>query len=59
VNDPNPLFGKGALQLKQSGIEITEGVLHEQATELNEDFFWSVSNKQAWAFLKACYDSGW
>jgi diaminohydroxyphosphoribosylaminopyrimidine deaminase/5-amino-6-(5-phosphoribosylamino)uracil reductase len=53
VKDPNPLVcGKGALQLKQSGIEITEGVLHEQATELNEDFFWSVSNKQAWVSLK-------
>lgn len=53
VKDPNPLVGgKGAQQLRQNGIEVCEGVLHEQATELNEDFFWSVTHKQAWVSLK-------
>ena len=36
VKDPNPLVC-GVRQLKQSGIEITEG-MHEQATELTKIF---------------------
>jgi diaminohydroxyphosphoribosylaminopyrimidine deaminase/5-amino-6-(5-phosphoribosylamino)uracil reductase len=53
VKDPNPLVGgKGVLQLIQNGIEVSEGVLHEQAAALNEDFFWSVINKRAWVSLK-------
>lgn len=53
VKDPNPLVGgKGAQQLMQNGIEVSEGILQEQAAELNEDFFWSVTNKRAWVSLK-------
>ena len=53
VKDPNPLVGgKGAQRLTQNGIEVSEGLLQEQATELNEDFFWSITNKQAWVSLK-------
>jgi len=53
VKDPNPLVGgKGAQLLKQNGIEVSEGLLCEQATELNEDFFWSITKKQAWVSLK-------
>lgn len=53
VKDPNPLVsGKGAQLLEQNGIEVSEGVLKEQATELNEDFFWSITKKRAWVSLK-------
>ncbi|HEX3019522.1 MAG TPA: bifunctional diaminohydroxyphosphoribosylaminopyrimidine deaminase/5-amino-6-(5-phosphoribosylamino)uracil reductase RibD [Chitinispirillaceae bacterium] len=53
VRDPNPLVsGMGAAQLLQNGIEVSEGLLQQQATELNEDFFWSIQKKQAWITLK-------
>lgn len=53
IKDPNPLVGgKGASKLLQNGIEVSEGLLKQQAAELNEDFFWSISNNRAWVSLK-------
>ena len=40
VKDPNPLVaGKGFDYLRDNGIEVTYGILEEQAKKLNEVFF--------------------
>lgn len=39
IEDPNPLVsGKGFEQLRQSGIEVVNGILKEEAARLNEKF---------------------
>jgi len=51
--DPNPLVaGKGAERLKQAGIEVSVGVLEEEAKELNEDFFTYITQKRPYITLK-------
>lgn len=53
VKDPNPLVnGKGIKLLKKAGIEVVSGVLSEEATEINEDFFWAIKNKKTFVALK-------
>lgn len=53
VKDPNPLVaGKGADQLRKAGIDVSFGLLESESSLLNEDFFWSVTKKQAWVTLK-------
>lgn len=53
VKDPNPLVaGKGIKQLQEHGIDVSTGLLRQEAGELNEDFFWSIRRKQAWVTLK-------
>ncbi len=53
VKDPNPLVdGKGIEQLRNSGIEVSVGMLADEARELNEDFFWAITKKRAWVTLK-------
>lgn len=53
VKDPNPLVaGKGADLLRKAGIDISSGLLESESTSLNEDFFWSITKKQAWVTLK-------
>ena len=51
--DPNPLVsGKGVERLKRAGIEVSVGVLEEEAKRLNEDFFTYITQKRPYITLK-------
>ena len=53
VNDPNPLVnGKGLAQLHKAGIRVESGLLQDEATAINEDFFWAITHKRSWITLK-------
>lgn len=52
-DDPNPLVaGKGIQILRQHGIEVTEGVLREACTALNEVFFHFIQTKTPYVVMK-------
>lgn len=51
--DPNPLVaGKGLQILREHGIEVTEHVLEEECTKLNEIFFHYIQTKRPFVILK-------
>ena len=51
--DPNPLVaGKGIVKLKESGIEVIEGVLEKEGLELNRRFFTFHTKKRPYIILK-------
>jgi len=51
--DPNPLVnGKGVERLRAAGIEVIEGVLEDEARELNEIFFHWITTKRPFVSLK-------
>ena len=51
--DPNPLVaGKGVKILRDAGIEVTEGVLREEADELNKRFMTSHKKHRPYILLK-------
>ncbi len=51
--DPNPLVaGKGIQILREHGIEVTEGVLREACTKLNEVFFYFIQTKTPFVVMK-------
>jgi diaminohydroxyphosphoribosylaminopyrimidine deaminase/5-amino-6-(5-phosphoribosylamino)uracil reductase len=51
--DPNPLVsGKGIAALRASGIEVTTGVLEDQAQRLNAPYLTFVTQKRPWVLLK-------
>ncbi|MFT9078142.1 bifunctional diaminohydroxyphosphoribosylaminopyrimidine deaminase/5-amino-6-(5-phosphoribosylamino)uracil reductase RibD [Ethanoligenens sp.] len=51
--DPNPLVaGKGIQILRQHGIEITEGLLCEACTALNEVFFHFIRTRMPYVVMK-------
>lgn len=51
--DPNPLVaGNGIQMLQKAGIEVTQGVLAQEATELNERFFKFIKTKKPFVALK-------
>lgn len=53
AKDPNrPMRGKGIEQLRLSGVEVTEGVLEEEARELNRRFYTFHERKRPWVVLK-------
>jgi len=53
VRDPNPIVcGKGLRRLRAHGITVQTGLLREEATLVNEDFFWAVTKKRPWVTLK-------
>lgn len=53
IEDPNPLVsGKGFSQLRKSGIEITTGILLEEAAKLNEKFCVWHQKKRPFVHLK-------
>ena len=51
--DPNPLVnGKGVEKLRAAGIQVIEGVLEDEAHELNEIFFHWITTKRPFVSLK-------
>lgn len=51
--DPNPLIaGKGIQILKDHGIEVTVGVLEQEALELNHVFFYYITRKLPYVVMK-------
>ena len=53
MKDPNPrVSGKGLKQLQQAGIEVTFGVLEEEAKKLNEVFVKYIRHKIPFVALK-------
>jgi diaminohydroxyphosphoribosylaminopyrimidine deaminase/5-amino-6-(5-phosphoribosylamino)uracil reductase len=51
--DPNPLVaGRGMAQLEAAGIAVRQGVLAEQAYELNIGFFTRMRHGRPWVRLK-------
>jgi diaminohydroxyphosphoribosylaminopyrimidine deaminase / 5-amino-6-(5-phosphoribosylamino)uracil reductase len=53
VKDPNPLVtGKGIAQLRRHGIDVATGLLRNEASVLNEDFFWAVTRRRTFITLK-------
>lgn len=53
VTDPNPrVTGGGLIRLRQSGLEITTGILEEEARRLNEAFFKYVTTRRPFWIAK-------
>ena len=53
TKDPNPLVGgKGIEKLKNSGIEVSEGILKDQCLELNKRFFTFHEKQRPYVTLK-------
>jgi diaminohydroxyphosphoribosylaminopyrimidine deaminase / 5-amino-6-(5-phosphoribosylamino)uracil reductase len=51
--DPFPeVSGRGILQLREAGLQVTEGVLHDECRFLNRRFFCFHENKRPWIILK-------
>ncbi|MCG3113451.1 MAG: bifunctional diaminohydroxyphosphoribosylaminopyrimidine deaminase/5-amino-6-(5-phosphoribosylamino)uracil reductase RibD [Candidatus Manganitrophus sp. SB1] len=54
MTDPNPLVSGGGLeQLRKAGMEVTEGVLREEAERLNEVFIKYITTGKPFVILKA------
>ncbi|MBG39067.1 MAG: riboflavin biosynthesis protein RibD [Cryomorphaceae bacterium] len=53
TKDPNPLVGgKGIEKLKNSGVDVSEGILKEQCLELNKRFFTFHEKQRPYVILK-------
>ena len=53
MQDPNPIVsGKGLKLLRDSGIEVKEGVLREECSELNKRFITFHKQKRPYVILK-------
>jgi diaminohydroxyphosphoribosylaminopyrimidine deaminase/5-amino-6-(5-phosphoribosylamino)uracil reductase len=53
MTDPNPLVaGRGLAQLEAAGIEVSAGLMADQAYELNIGFFNRMRFKKPWVRLK-------
>ena len=53
TRDPNPkVSGKGVQMMRDAGIEVTEGVLNNEAKELNRVFFVNHLYKRPYIILK-------
>jgi diaminohydroxyphosphoribosylaminopyrimidine deaminase/5-amino-6-(5-phosphoribosylamino)uracil reductase len=54
VEDPNPLVGgRGIAWLRDNGVDLTVGVLREEATKLNRPFFTRMRRDRPFITLKA------
>jgi diaminohydroxyphosphoribosylaminopyrimidine deaminase / 5-amino-6-(5-phosphoribosylamino)uracil reductase len=53
ATDPNPAHaGVAARLLKKSGVEVSHGLLAEEATALNRDFNWWIARRRPWVVAK-------
>jgi diaminohydroxyphosphoribosylaminopyrimidine deaminase/5-amino-6-(5-phosphoribosylamino)uracil reductase len=52
VRDPNPDAGGGVEKLREAGILVDVGMLHEQGAELNAPFLHSFRSDRPWVTLK-------
>jgi diaminohydroxyphosphoribosylaminopyrimidine deaminase/5-amino-6-(5-phosphoribosylamino)uracil reductase len=53
IEDPNPLVsGRGFQRLHEAGVEVTTGILAEQAARLNEKFIHWHQKKRSFVHLK-------
>jgi diaminohydroxyphosphoribosylaminopyrimidine deaminase/5-amino-6-(5-phosphoribosylamino)uracil reductase len=53
MKDPNPLVaGRGIQMLRDAGIEVIDGILKQEAIELNEVFLKWIMTKQPFIILK-------
>ncbi|TMD60924.1 MAG: bifunctional diaminohydroxyphosphoribosylaminopyrimidine deaminase/5-amino-6-(5-phosphoribosylamino)uracil reductase RibD [Chloroflexi bacterium] len=53
TRDPDPrVDGRGIARLQQAGVELTEGVLEEDARALNRAFFKHLRTRLPWVLLK-------
>lgn len=51
--DPNPqVHGRGVIKLQDAGIDVTVGVLEDEALEQNRRFFTYIQNKRPYIILK-------
>ena len=51
--DPDPrVSGNGISRLKDSGLEVIEGVLKEECEFINREFIFRVRNGRPWGILK-------
>ncbi len=54
MTDPNPLVaGQGLAKLKDAGIEVSSGVMEQEARELNIGFFSRMERGTPWVRMKA------
>jgi len=53
MRDPHDVAGGGVEKLRDRGIEVTEGVLEEEARRLNEKFVHFVTHKKPFVIVKA------
>ena len=53
IRDPNPrVAGRGIRILRKAGIAITEGILQNEAADLNAPFIKLMHHKRPWVILK-------
>ena len=53
MQDPNPVVsGRGIKKLQKAGIEVVQGVLEEQAKELNKVFIKNITKKKPYIMIK-------
>tara|TARA_B100000579_G_scaffold6637_1_gene5082 strand:+ start:3047 stop:4147 length:1101 start_codon:yes stop_codon:yes gene_type:complete len=51
--DPDPrVSGNGILRLKDSGLEVIEGILKEECESINREFIFRIRNGRPWGILK-------
>src|SRR5277367_6234873 len=53
ATDPNPAHAGAAMKLLRSaGVEVSSGLLAEEATALNRDFNWWIVRRRPWVVAK-------